>query len=174
MPDSLLANGRFPSISLYQRKRPFLPNLSRFPTTSTSLRRFTSTTFAEQDGRFQPKPPAIPQKLHQPTRATISQTCAKTRSRCCELSLAQRNTSRTEVTQAAPRLAVPKTFASELAFLVQVRLVDPILFSTFKSLTLTLVNLCRSKPLLHKNTGKATRRFPPNFSAIPQNLARLV
>jgi len=54
-----------------------------------------------------------------------------------------------------PDLLLPKTFASGLTFLVQVRLVDPILFSTFKPPTSKRVNLCRSKPLLHKNTGKA-------------------
>jgi hypothetical protein len=68
---------------------------------------------------------------------------------------------------------LPKTLASGQTFRIQVRLALPTLFSTFKPLTLTRVNLACPKPLLHENTGKATWYFPANFSAVPQNFARL-
>jgi hypothetical protein len=59
LPESLLANGRCPSISLCQQSQLFLPNISRFPKALTSRSRFASTTFAERDGRSPPKPLAI-------------------------------------------------------------------------------------------------------------------
>jgi hypothetical protein len=48
------------------------------------------------------------------------------------------------------------------------------LFSTFKPLTLTPASLSRLKFLLHENTGKGTRRFLPNSSAIPKTLPSLL
>jgi hypothetical protein len=75
----------------------------------------------------------------------------------------------TKSAQAAPRLPLAQTLASGLTSLFEARLVSPNLFSTFKPLTLMPVNFSRLKPLLHENTGKAIRHFPPNFSAIPQN-----
>ena len=71
-----------------------------------------------------------------------------------------------------PDLPLPRTLANGLAFLFQVRLASPNLFSTFKPLTSKRVNLSRLKSLLHENTGKAIWRFLANFSAIFPNLCR--
>jgi hypothetical protein len=81
----------------------------------------------------------------------------------CPASLAQH-------AKAAHKLAVAQSVCQRTGFSFPVRLASPNLFSTFKPLTLTRVSLVRLKPLLHDNAGKATRRFLPNFSAIPQKL----
>jgi hypothetical protein len=159
---------------LCQQRQLFLPNPSHFPKTSTSLRCSPSTTFVEQDGRSPLKPLAISKNLNDQPAPQLPKSAPK-------LDRGTANWRWHNAAQGEPHLPrtrrnflLPRTLASRPVSLFQVRLVDPILFSTFKPLTLTRVNLACPKPLLHENTGKATWCFPANFSAVPQNFARLV
>ena len=103
MAERLQANGRSPSITTLPTKPAFLTQPLVIPQNLNQPVAFHVHNFCGARRPFPTQTTRHLLKHQQPTRVTTPQTCAKTRSRDCELALAQHSARRAEVAQAASR-----------------------------------------------------------------------